>query len=409
MNEIKSKIQKLAGRHSKAMIALRRQLHQYPEIGLEEFQTQKVIAARLKEAGCKVNTKVWKTAVVGLLEGKGRGKTVGIRSDMDALPVVEKTGYSFASKNPGRMHACGHDVHMAIVWGAAKILSELKGELPGKIKFIYQPSEELSPGGAKFLIEKGVLKNPKVDLMLGLHADYQVPVGKFGLLDGPMMAQADDFKITIYGRSGHGARPHETIDSVVVASGLVIALQNIVARQVNPMESVVVTIGSIHGGTARNIIPESVELTGTVRTLNPKTTKAIPKMIERVISGVCKTHGAKYEFDFQVGYPVVVNDKSANDLYRAAASELYGPDAVIESDIVMGGEDFAYYGKLIPSAFMRFGISNPHIGADKPWHNSEFRVDERAIPLTAALLALAAWRGMEGKIEYRISKRNTHF
>jgi len=393
LDVIVSKIKNLADGHSKAMIALRRQLHKYPEIGLEEFQTQRVIAAKLKEAGCRVNTKVWKTAVVALLEGRGRGKTIGIRSDMDALPVVEKTGYSFASRNTGRMHACGHDVHMAIVWGAAKILSELKGKLPGKIKFIYQPSEELSPGGAKFLIEKGVLKNPKVDLMLGIHVDYQVPVGKFGLLDGPMMAQADDFKITIFGRSGHGARPHETIDSVVVASSLVTALQNIVARQVDPMESAVVTIGSIHGGTARNIIAESVELTGTARTLNPKTTRAIRGMIERVIAGVCRTHGAKYEFDFQSGYPVVVNDKSVNDLYRAAASELYGPDAVVESDIVMGGEDFAFYGKHIPSAFMRFGIRNPHLGADKPWHSSEFKVDERCIPMTAALLAQAAWTG----------------
>ncbi len=394
MNEIKSKIESLAKKHGRAMIKLRRQLHQYPEIALEEFQTQKTIAAKLKEVGCKVNTKLWKTSVVGLLEGKGQGKTVGIRSDMDALPVTEQTGYSFCSKNKGKMHACGHDVHMSIVWGAAKILSELKSELPGKIKFIYQPSEEVTPGGAKFMIEKGVLKNPKVDLMLGLHTDYRVPIGKFALLDGPMMAQADDFNITVHGRSGHGARPHETIDTVVVASNIVTALQNIVARQIDPMESVVVTIGSIHGGTARNVIADKVEMAGTARTFTPKATKDIAKMIERVIAGVCKTHGAKYDFDFRVGYPVVSNDKAVNDLYRAAASELYGAGSVVDAEMVMGGEDFAYFGKIVPSAFLRFGIRNRHIDADKPWHHSAFKVDERAIPQTAALMALAAWLGM---------------
>lgn len=396
MDNIASRIKQQANKHGKAIIALRQNLHQYPEIGLEEFQTQKTIAARLKETGCKVNTKIWKTAVVGLLGGKRGGKVVGIRSDMDALPVTEKTGYSFASKTKGMMHACGHDTHMAIVWGAARILSDLRDELPGTVKFIFQPSEEITPGGAKFLIEKGVLKNPNVDMMLGLHTDYRVPVGKFALLDGAMMAQADDFNITIHGRSGHGARPHETIDAVVVASNIVTALQNIVARQVDPLESVVVTIGSIHGGTARNIIAEKVEMTGTARTFKAKTTKAIPKMIERVIAGVCRTHEARYEFDYQVGYPVVHNDKDANNLYRRAAIDLFGEGSVVEAEVTMGGEDFAYFCRQVPSAFLRYGIRNPQIGADKPWHSPDFKVDERAIPMAAAVVALAAWLGMGG-------------
>ncbi len=394
MNDITSTIRALAKKHGPAMIKLRRHLHQYPEIALEEFQTQKTIAAKLREIGIKANTKVWKTSVVGLLEGKGKGKTVGIRSDMDALPVSEQTGYSFASRIKGKMHACGHDSHMSIVWGAGKILSELKRELPGNVKFIFQPSEEVSPGGAKFLIEKGVLKNPQVDLMLGLHTDYRVPAGKFALLDGPMMAQADDFDIVIHGKTGHGARPHETIDTIVAASNVVTALQNIVARQIDPMESVVVTIGSIHGGTARNVIPDRVQMTGTARTFHPDTTKAVPRMIERAIAGVCKSHGAKYELDFRFGYPVVSNNKAVNNLFRSAASELYGSGSVIDAEMVMGGEDFAYFGQHVPSAFLRFGIRNPHIGADKPWHHSAFKIDERAIPRTAALVALAAWLGM---------------
>ncbi len=395
MKEIKTRIEHLAKKHTHAMIELRRKLHQYPETALEEFQTQKTIAAKLKEAGCKVNTKIWKTAVVGLLEGKHKGKTVGIRSDMDALPVTEKTGYSFASRNPGKMHACGHDAHMAILWGAAMILNELKGELKGSVKFIYQPTEEMSPGGAKYLIEKGVLKNPKVDMVFGLHVDYRLPTGKFGLLDGPMMAQVADFDIQIIGKSGHAARPHETVDAVMVAANVVTALQNIASRQVDPMEPVVVTIGAIKGGTAPNIIADRVEMTGTARTLDAKMSRAIPRMIEKVIAGICKTFGARYDFDYRVGYPVLVNHKGINDIYRAAATELYGRRAVVEVEKLMGGEDFAYYGRQVPSALMWLGIRNPKIGADKPWHHPQFKVDEKAIPFGAALLAMAVWRGIE--------------
>lgn len=395
MSDIISKIRQLSIKHNRAMIKLRRQLHQYPEIGLEEFRTQKTIESKLEEVGCKVNTRIWETAVVGLLEGKRKGKTVGVRSDMDALPVSERTGYRFASKNTGKMHACGHDVHMSIVWGAARILSELTGELKGNVKFIYQPSEEAPPGGATFLIDKGVLKNPKVDMLFGLHTDYRVPVGKIGLLDGPMMAQADIFDIEIYGKSGHGARPHETVDALVVASNVVTALQNIVSRQVDPMDSAVVTIGTINGGTVRNVIADRITMTGTARTLIPKMTKAMPGMIEKVIAGVCKTYGAKYRYDYTVGYPMLVNHKSVNDLYRAAAIELLGKGSVIDVEVLMGGEDFAYFGKHLPSALMRVGIRNPRIGADRPWHSSDFKVDEKAIPIGAAVVALAVWKGLK--------------
>lgn len=396
MDTIKAKIEHLAKKHTHAMIELRRKLHQYPETALEEFQTQKTIAAKLKEAGCKIDAKIWKTAVVGLLEGKHKGKTVGIRSDMDALPVSEKTGYSFASRNPGKMHACGHDAHMAILWGTAKILSEIKDELKGSVKFIYQPTEEMSPGGAKFLIEKGVLKNPKVDMVFGLHVDPTLPVGRIGLYDGAMMAQAADFDIEIIGKPGHAGRPHETVDSVIVAANVVSALQNISSRQVDPLNPVVVTIGAINGGTTYNVIPDRVTMKGTARTLEKKLTRNIPKMIEKVIAGVCKTYGAEYELDYRKGYPVMVNHKGVNDIYRAAAKELYGKRSVIElPEPVMGGEDFSYFTQVLPAAMMRLGAMNKKIGADKPWHHSQFKVDERAIPLGAALLAMAVWRGME--------------
>ena len=396
MNEVRTKILGLARKYAREMIGLRRKLHQYPEISLEEFQTQEIIAAKLKDVGCKVNAKIWKTAVVGIFEGKRGGKTVGIRSDMDALPVNEQTGLTYASKNPWRMHACGHDVHMSTVWGAAKILSDLKNELPGSVKFIYQPSEEVHPGGAKPLIEAGVLKRPDVSIMFGLHVDSTVPAGKIGIKDGPMMAQADDFSLEILGRPGHGARPHETIDSVVVASNVVLALQNIASRQVSPLEPVVVSVGAINGGTATNIIADKVVLKGTARTLNSDLTKKIPTMIEKIIAGVCETFGAKYNLRYNRGYPVLFNNKSINNIYRMSATELYGKNSVVEiSEPSMGGEDFAYFTRAVPGAMIRLGVGNKKLGADKPWHHPQFKVDEMAIPFGAALLAYAVWKALE--------------
>jgi amidohydrolase len=395
MKDIKTKIEHLAKKHTPAMIELRRTLHQNPEIAHEESETQKIIALKLKQAGCAVKTNIWENAVVGLLKGQDKGKTIGIRSDMDALPVTEKTGYKFASKNPGKMHACGHDAHMSIVWGVAKILSEIQSELRGNIKFIYQPSEELPPGGSKFLIEKGVLEKPKVDMMFGLHVDPGIPVGKAGFYDGPMMAEPDDFVIEIIGRSGHAARPHETVDAVMVAANVVTALQNISSRQVDPVNPVVLTIGTINGGVATNVIAENVTMKGTVRTLEKNLTKNIKAMIEKIIAGVCRTYGASYRFEFLKGYPNLVNDKRVNDIYRKATADLYGKKAVYEiPDPVLGGEDFAHFAERVPSAMFRLGIGNKRIGADKPWHHPQFKIDENAIPFAAALLAYSIVLGL---------------
>jgi amidohydrolase len=389
----KNKILKLSLKYAPDMIRLRRQLHQYPETALEEHRTQKIIANKLREIGLKVNAKIWKTAVVGLLNSKA--KTVGIRSDMDALPVTERTGYSFASKNPGKMHACGHDVHMATVWGAARILSDLKSELDGSVKFIYQPSEEVHPGGAKPLIDAGVLKKPNVSMMFGLHVDSKIAAGAIGIKDGPMMAQADDFSLEIIGRSGHGARPHETIDAVVVASNVVMALQNIASRQVNPLVPVVISIGAIHGGTATNVIADRVILKGTARSLNPELTAVLPRMIEKIITGVCVSFGAKFELRYNRGYPVLFNDGRVNEIYRHSARELFGKRAVVEiKQPSMGGEDFSYFARAMPGAMMRLGVGNKKIGADKPWHHPAFKVDEAAIPFGAAVLAGAAIRAL---------------
>lgn len=384
------KIKKLSEKYASNMINLRRHLHQTPENSLMEFETKKSMAAQLKKLGLKVNTNLWRTSIVALLEGKKSTPCVAIRSDMDALPIVEKTGYFFASKNKGCMHACGHDAHMAIVWGAAKILTEIKSELAGSVKFLYQPSEESEPGGSRPMIATGALKKPAVSVIFGLHVDPTIPVGKIGIKDGPLMAQSDEFNLIVYGRSGHGARPQETVDAVVVASHLVTALQTIPSRQVNPLDPVVITIGKIEGGSMRNVIADRVVLYGTARTLDKKLANKIPGMIKRAASGICKSFGAKYELDYQEGYPVLNNRPEINDIFTRVAKEMYGQKAVYKIDRPgMGSEDFACYLQEVPGAMFQLGIQNKKIGADKPWHHPEFKLDEKAIPMGAATLAAA--------------------
>jgi amidohydrolase len=381
-------IKKLSEKYAPEMINLRRHLHQIPEPGLMEFETKKSMTLQLRNLGLKVKTDLWRTSIVALLEGKKLSPCVAIRSDMDALPVTEKTGYFFASKNKGFMHACGHDAHMAIVWGAAKILTEFKAELPGSVKFLYQPSEETEPGGARPMIAAGALKKPEVSAIFGIHVDPTIPVGKIGIKDGPMMAQTDEFNLIVIGKSGHGARPQETVDAVVVASHLVTQLQTIASRMVNPLDPVVITIGRIEGGTIRNVIADRVVLYGTARTLAKKLGQKMPDMIRKIASGVCRSFGATFELDYQVGYPVLNNRPDINAIFKNAAADMYGKKAVHIIDRPgMGGEDFACYLQEVPGAMFQLGVQNKKIGADKPWHHPEFKIDEKAIPLGAAVLA----------------------
>jgi len=390
------KIKTLSQKYASNMISLRRHLHQIPEVALLEFETKKSMAAQLKKLGLKVNTGLWRTSIIALLEGPGRRPCVAIRSDMDALPVTEQTGYFYASKNKGAMHACGHDAHMAIVWGAARILSDIKSQLKGSVKFLYQPSEEESPGGAQPMIAAGTLKKPDVSAIFGLHVDPTVPVGKIGIKDGPMMAQVDDFNLHVYGKSGHGARPQDTVDAVVVASHLVSALQTISSRQVNPLDPVVVTIGKIEGGVARNIIADKITLYGTARSLDMKVGRMLPRMIRQIADGVCRTFGASYELDYKYGYPVLSNDIEINALFGESARNMYGRRAVKNIDLPgMGAEDFACYLQKVPGAMMLLGVRNAKLGADKPWHHPQFKIDEKAIPMGAAVLAASVWSYLE--------------
>ncbi len=387
-SEIAGRIKALSDKHLSKMVKLRREFHQNPELGYEEFKTSDRVAKELKKLGLRVRTGVAKTGVIGLLSGKKRGKTVALRADMDALPIMEQTNFPYKSKHKGLMHACGHDAHMACVIGAAMILSELKHELPGNVKFIFQPSEESPPGGAKPMIQEGVLENPKVSGIFGLHCDSAIPTGTIGVMEGPFMAQADSFDIVIKGVSGHGARPHDGIDAIVVAAQVIQALQTVVSRKIDPVQPAVVSLGKITGGTKRNIICDRVILEGTARSLNKEVAKRIPDLLKGIISGVAESAGASFEFRYSPGYPVLINDAKATDLARATIARMFGKKAIFEiKKPLMGAEDFAFYLQKVPGSFLRLGIRNPKKNAVYPWHHPQFAVDEDAIGIGAALLA----------------------
>ena len=408
-NRITKKIKNISKEIFPSLVKLRRQLHQYPELAFNEFRSSERITKELSKLGIDVKKGVAKTGVVGVLNignpalrhaqggersrttkgGEGRkGKTMALRADMDALPILEQTKFSYKSKNKGVMHACGHDVHITCLIGAAKILTRLKEELPGKVKFIFQPSEEVTPGGAKPMIEAGVLKNPDVSGIFALHCDSSIPVGKIGVREGPTMAQAESFDVTIIGKGGHGARPHDGVDAIVVASQVIQGLQTIPSRKISPVEPVVISIGKIEGGYARNIICDKVILKGTARTLNKEIAKKIPGLLKEIISGITKSAGASFELNYYGGYPILINHPKATDLVRRSVSRLFGKSAIFEIEKpVMGGEDFAYFLQKVPGSFLRLGIRNPKKDAIYPWHHPKFTVDEDAIKIGSAVLA----------------------
>jgi amidohydrolase len=390
--KLEEKIKNLSKEFYPSLVKLRRELHQYPEIAYTEFKTSGIIVRELRKLGLKVKKGIAKTGVVALLNENKKGKTVALRADMDALPVTELAELPFKSKNPSRMHACGHDVHMTCVIGAAKILSKLKDELPGKVKLIFQPSEEVSPGGALPMVEKGVLKNPQVDGIFGLHCDSTIQVGEVGVKDGPMMAQVDDFDLIIKGKGGHGARPQEGIDAIVVGSAVIQALQTISSRRISPLKPVVISVGVFEGGTARNIICDKVVLEGTARTLEKNVTKKIPGLLREIISGVCKSFGADFELEYYAGYPVLVNDQKMTDMVRNSIKKLFWKEAIYEiKDPAMSGEDFAYFLQRVPGSFFNLGTRNQKIGAVYPWHHPKWKVDEKSIEIGSALLAQVAF------------------
>jgi amidohydrolase len=386
-DEISERIRRITHSIFPRLVKLRREFHQYPELAFEEFETLRRITRELKKLRLQVKTGIAKTGVVGILYGNRKGKTVALRADMDALPVTEQTNVPYKSKIKGKMHACGHDLHMACVIGAACVLSRMKNDLPGNVKFIFQPSEESGSGGALPMIKSGVLKNPDVDGIFALHTDPSIPVGKVGVKDGPMMAHTNSFDLIITGKGGHGARPHQGVDAIQVAAQVIQALQTIVSRRTNPLDPVVVSIGVIEGGTASNVICDKVALKGTVRTLNKNVNKKMPQMIKQIVSGITRSAGADFIFNYRPGYPILTNDPKMTHLAREAVSKLYSKKAVVEiKNPVMGGEDCAYFLQKVPGAFLRVGIRNTKRKAVYPWHHPKFNVDEKAIGIGTAVL-----------------------
>lgn len=381
------KIKALSVKYSKEIISLRRQIHQHPELSFKEFETSKLIYSKVKSVKPDSVKILAETGVVAILEGKAVNKCVGLRADIDALPLQENTGLPFSSMNPGAMHACGHDAHSAMLYGALLILSELKNELNGKVKFIFQQAEEKNPGGASVLIKHGVLDNPKVDAIFGQHVIVNKKAGNLGFFPGVMMASQDELYITIIGKGGHGAKPHTTIDPIVIASQVVLALQTIVSRINNPYNPLVISIGKIEGGSATNIIPSEVKMAGTIRTLNENLRKKSLKLIVRTLKGITQSAGAKYKFEISPGYPELVNDEKLTGFARESAVEFSGKKNVFKAERFMGAEDFAYYLKKIPGTFYRIGV-----GSTSDIHTPEINLDESALSTGAGFMAYLAWK-----------------
>lgn len=360
------------------LVNWRRHFHRHPELGFAEHETGKKISGILEELGAEV-FRYAKTGVAGVIKGGATGPCVALRADMDALPVLEETGVEYASRTPGVMHACGHDAHMAITLGVASLLAANRNLWQGAVKFIFQPAEECPPGGAKAMIEEGVLQNPDVKAVLGLHVFPGLPTGTVGIKTGTVMAAADNIRIMIQGQSGHGAAPHQTVDAVVTAAQAIMALQTIASRKIDPLEPVVVTVGSIHGGTKCNVIASEVELLGTVRTLNPEVRKNMPKLLRQILDGVTAMSGAAYQLDYTWGYPPTVNDEELVGIVREAASQELGSTNVVNlAKPSMGGEDFAYFAQTVPGIFVMLGSGSAG-GDNYPWHHARFNIDEQAL------------------------------
>ncbi|MBZ4646790.1 MAG: amidohydrolase [Clostridia bacterium] len=367
-------IKKISKEIQEKLINIRRTIHMHPELAFEEHATAQLIYNYLKDLDIEVTPGIAKTGVVGLIRSNQPGKTVAIRADMDALPMTEENECEYKSTVPGKMHACGHDVHVTCLLGAAEILSRLKGKLNGNIKLLFQPAEE-GVGGALPMIEEGVLENPKVDACIAAHVWPDIPAGKIVVKNGPIMASPDDFEIIIKGKSGHGAMPHAAVDPIVIGCHVVNTLQTIVSRKIDPLNPAVISICYFHSGTCTNVIPDTATIKGTARTIDPELRRKIASLIEETVAGVVKAMGGEYEFDFKYLYPPTINDNIITDVLANSASKIIGKSNILWGrEPSMGGEDFA------------LGCGNPEKGITHPIHSTKFDVDEDCIAVGASIL-----------------------
>jgi amidohydrolase len=384
-------IQQKSKLYAEDVVELRRHLHANPELSYKEFETAKFVAEKLQSFGLLPQQGIAGTGIVVLIEGKNPGrKTVALRADMDALPIQEKNDVSYKSKNNGVMHACGHDVHTSSLLGTARILSEIKDEFEGTIKLLFQPGEEKNPGGASFMIRDGALENPKPVSIIGQHVMPLIPVGKIGFREGKYMASSDEIYLRVIGKGGHGAAPELAIDPVVIASHIIIALQQVISRNANPKQPTVLTFGRIIGEGATNIIPDEVNISGTFRALDEEWRKSGLQKITKMAESIAEGMGGKCEVKISHGYPYLENNPALTKRIRLAAEEYVGKENVVDLDLAMGSEDFAYYSQLMPASFYRLGTRNEAKGITSYVHTPTFDIDEDALKIGPGLMAWMA-------------------
>jgi len=370
------------------LVAWRRDFHRHPELGFQEHRSATLIADYLRDLGYRVQTGVANTGVVGLLEGDRPGPVVMARFDMDALPINEENETDYVSQNPGVMHACGHDAHMAVGLGVATLMARYQEGIAGTLTLVFQPGEE-GMNGAEVMVNEGVLESPRPDVFLATHVWNEKPVGTVTVAPGAVMAAAEEWSCAVRGRGGHGALPHQTVDPVVAAAQIVTALQTVVSRNVDPLETAVVTVGTIHGGDAFNVIPAQVDMTGTIRTYNPQTRETVLRRMREVVEGVAGACGVEAQLEITPLTPAVTNDPQVTEVVRAAAEAVVGSANVFSDERTMGSEDAAFFMQDVPGCYFFLGSANAERGLDAPHHNPRFDFDEDALPLGLAIFMQA--------------------
>ncbi|MDR1834718.1 MAG: amidohydrolase [Fusobacteriaceae bacterium] len=387
---MKERIAQLADKYLEKIMELRRELHKIPELGFEEFKTAEVVKRELTKLGIPYQDKIAKTGIVGIIKGGKPGKTVLLRADMDALPIQEESRHPFRSEHPGKMHACGHDGHTAGLLGAAMILNELKGELAGTVKLLFQPAEE-GPGGAKPMVEAGILENPNVDAAFACHIWPAYPAGKVGIRDGYMMSHPTGFDILIQGVGGHGSQPEKTVDPVVIGCQVVTNFQNIISRRKSTFLPAVLSVGSIHAGEANNVIPDTLTMKGTIRTFDEGLTDEILKQMDAILKGITEAYGATYKFNYTHMYPAVKNDHAMYEFCKEVLTEVVGEENVVVMDEpIMGSEDFSYIGNVVPSNYYVVGVRDEGQDIESMNHHPKLFWNEKHLRVNAWSLALLA-------------------
>ncbi|KQL38719.1 N-acyl-L-amino acid amidohydrolase [Bacillus sp. FJAT-25509] len=372
------------------VIKWRRHFHQYPELSFHEEKTAQYVYDTLQSFGNLEISRPTKTSVMARLIGSQPGKVLAIRADMDALPIEEENTFEFTSKNPGVMHACGHDGHTAMLLGTAKILTSLKDKIKGEVRFLFQHAEELFPGGAEEMVQAGVMDG--VDMIIGAHLWAPMKLGTVGVAYGPMMAAPDTFYITVEGKGGHAALPHDTIDSIAIASQVVTNLQHIVSRNTDPLDNLVLSVTKFIGGTTHNVIPGSVEICGTVRSFNAELRKSVPELMERVIKGITEAHGAQYKFNYELGYRPVINDEHITKAIEETILEVFDEKTLDLMKPNMGGEDFSAFQQKAPGTFFYVGAGNKEKDIAYPHHHARFTIDEDALEIGVKLFVHATFK-----------------